>query len=432
MSPQQPPRLSGLCLFVAAYVSLFAIAGVLLFGPGIFPSRHNQHTTVHPDQFPHGLRWPYAGNGLLNCTSLRDVAQLEFIASGWTKAVYRGKLAGNRDVAVKTVNLNGHELQVCQARGETLPECYSRAAAKLMREMILLTELAHDNMIKVLGSCVPEGPGPVAVLTELGEPLDTVRLLQLGWEDRLQLALGVARILQLLAHSPLGSLAMNDFRRQQFVLVNGVLKLSDVDDVGLEEPACDVSMDCDRHLPEALQQLALTRCETGRCRGHNERVNVWHAGKHFIRHLLPLGAPAALKPRIRELLDGYADASWSARHVLAATEELVRVFSEGKHLPPDLSPDRLKGYKILKDRDLPGEFDYACAESRSAVTCVRSVHSPAEAAQLCDADPRCQSVVIGPHRTWTGRLLAVFKTGVGVGSLARGYQLLVKTAAPSA
>jgi hypothetical protein len=146
MNPQQPPRLSGLCLFVAAYVSLFAIAGVLLFGPGIFPSRHSHQ---HSSESFNGLRWPYPDDGLLNCTSLRDVAQLEFLASGWTKAVYRGKLSGDRDVAVKTVNLNGHELQACQERGETLHECYSRAAAKLMREMILLTELAHENMVKV-------------------------------------------------------------------------------------------------------------------------------------------------------------------------------------------------------------------------------------------------------------------------------------------
>jgi hypothetical protein len=28
--------------------------------------------------------------------------------------------------------------------------------------------------------------GPVAMVTELGDPLDTVRLLQLSWEDRLR------------------------------------------------------------------------------------------------------------------------------------------------------------------------------------------------------------------------------------------------------
>lgn len=37
---------------------------------------------------------------------------------------------------------------------------------------------------------------------------------------------------------------MNDFRRQQFVLVNGSLKLSDVDDLGFGDPACDVDDEC--------------------------------------------------------------------------------------------------------------------------------------------------------------------------------------------
>jgi protein kinase domain-containing protein len=60
----------------------------------------------------------------------------------------------------------------------------------------------------------------------------------------LQLALGIAQILHHLAHSPLGSLSMNDFRRQQFVLVGGTLKLSDVDDLGVGEPECERDADC--------------------------------------------------------------------------------------------------------------------------------------------------------------------------------------------
>lgn len=37
---------------------------------------------------------------------------------------------------------------------------------------------------------------------------------------------------------------MNDFRRQQFVLVDGTLKLSDVDDLGVGEPECLADEDC--------------------------------------------------------------------------------------------------------------------------------------------------------------------------------------------
>jgi hypothetical protein len=56
---------------------------------------------------------------------------------------------------VKTVNLNGHDILRCQEKHKpmnsaaSLPLCYRRAAAKILREIILLTELAHDNIVKV-------------------------------------------------------------------------------------------------------------------------------------------------------------------------------------------------------------------------------------------------------------------------------------------
>lgn len=44
---------------------------------------------------------------------------------------------------------------------------------------------------------------------------------------------------------------MNDFRRQQFVLVDGSLKLSDVDDAGFDEPACSSDSQCVLHFSSA-------------------------------------------------------------------------------------------------------------------------------------------------------------------------------------
>jgi hypothetical protein len=38
-----------------------------------------------------GLRWPYSNPSLINCSSLQDVTDLDFVASGWTKAVYKGR-----------------------------------------------------------------------------------------------------------------------------------------------------------------------------------------------------------------------------------------------------------------------------------------------------------------------------------------------------
>lgn len=40
----------------------------------------------------------------------------------------------------------------------------------------------------MLGSCVPDAVGPVVIVTELGAPLDSVQLLQLSWESRLNVS----------------------------------------------------------------------------------------------------------------------------------------------------------------------------------------------------------------------------------------------------
>ncbi|KDR24201.1 Protein kinase-like protein SgK493 [Zootermopsis nevadensis] len=183
------------------------------------------------------------------------------------------------------------------------------------------------------------------MVTELGDPLDTVRLLQLSWEDRLRLALGISQILHHLAHSPLGSLSMNDFRRQQFVLVGGTLKLSDVDDLGVGEPACETDADCviggdstpekdENNINDANTTEGLS-CVDSWCVGHNERLNIWHAGQHFIRLFLPLSAPASLEPHIQELLAAYARPAaggWNSARILGATQRLVARFVSGDYM----------------------------------------------------------------------------------------------------
>ena len=159
-------RCSGLCIFVTVYLSLFAIAGILLCDP-LFQIRGNKtfsgsvkrtyggngdggrstsntarYYTTHTEDDDYqwrnalysnrsryqygmyhkdgergldtatgtgvadkgvttdklkakwsgpGLRWPYSNSALINCSSLQDVTDLEFVASGWTKAVYKGR-----------------------------------------------------------------------------------------------------------------------------------------------------------------------------------------------------------------------------------------------------------------------------------------------------------------------------------------------------
>uniref|UniRef100_A0A1B6BWV1 Protein kinase domain-containing protein n=1 Tax=Clastoptera arizonana TaxID=38151 RepID=A0A1B6BWV1_9HEMI len=446
-------RSSGICLFLTAYFSLFLIASVILFTP-FFKTNFEPKPVVNlePNDFPAdydfindyqwentlflnkskinilqhtrtGLRWPTGQAGLINCSSLQEVTDLEFVAAGWTKAVYKGKFRG-QPVAIKTVNLNGHEFGMCQQRQPETPfsSCYRRAAAKILKELILLTELNHENIVKVLGSCVPDAVGPVVVVTELGEPLDTVQLLQLSWEHRLRLALGVARILHHLAHSPLGSLAMNDLRRQQFVLVDGVLKLSDVDDMGISEPICHTSADCSLHKVYNTTEIPSVNCIHGLCDGYNERLNIWRAGQHFIRQFLPLRAPSSLEPQIQLLLDAYSGVNlWNTQDILSATESLLSTYSTRETL--DSGND---DYRKYSDSDLPDTLDYTCSQSESRSGCVHTVNSQYQAVELCNKDIQCQAIVVAPHSVWPGHIRVVFKKGFTTPTMKMGYYLLLK------
>ncbi|XP_046387345.1 extracellular tyrosine-protein kinase PKDCC-like [Ischnura elegans] len=288
-------------------------------------------TGENEDDRPAGVG--FGGTKALECSAVQSASDLEFLASGWTKAVYRAKLWG-RDVAIKTVNLNGLDFRECQSAGGSPSGCYKKVSVKILREMVLLRQLRHENIVQVLGSCISDAVSPMALVTELGDPLDTIKLLQLSWKDRLKLSLGVARILHRLAHSPIGSLAMNDIRRQQFVLVGKTtLKLTDVDDVRLTEPSCITADDCLQRLPSEMLNESSgvdgfhSPCIRGRCVGHNEKLNVWNAGRHFIRLFLPLNAPSTLEPSIQELLEAYKTAKWNSEEILAATEKLVTSFT---------------------------------------------------------------------------------------------------------
>jgi len=76
-------------------------------------------------------------------------------------------------------------------------------------------------------------------------------------------------------------------------------------------------------------------CIDSQCIGHNERLNIWHAGQHFIRLFLPLSAPATLEPHIQELLAAYAhpaSGGWDSARILGATQRLVARFVSGDYM----------------------------------------------------------------------------------------------------
>lgn len=90
-----------------------------------------------------------------------------------------------------------------------------------------------------------------------------------------QICLSLGRLLHHLAHSPLGSVTLLDFRPRQFVLVDGELKVTDLDDARVEETPCASSADCILEFP--ARNFTLPCSAQGWCEGMNEKRNLYNA-----------------------------------------------------------------------------------------------------------------------------------------------------------
>lgn len=84
-----------------------------------------------------------------NCDRINRVENLTYLTSGWTKAVYRGRLDG-REVAVKTVDMIGYDVRRClRDDGLTSGQCQKKAEEKLLKEAFILNTLDNPHIVRV-------------------------------------------------------------------------------------------------------------------------------------------------------------------------------------------------------------------------------------------------------------------------------------------
>ena len=100
------------------------------------------HLALGPD----GL--PSMADDLLDCDQIKNITDQKYIASGWTKAVFKGMYKG-KPVAIKTVDAGGQDIKSCMEKIMSFEECYQRAAHKIIKEILVLQALPHENVIKV-------------------------------------------------------------------------------------------------------------------------------------------------------------------------------------------------------------------------------------------------------------------------------------------
>nr|XP_056708761.1 extracellular tyrosine-protein kinase PKDCC isoform X2 [Euleptes europaea] len=346
----------------------------------------------------------------LGCGDLGNVSDVRYLGSGYTKAVYRAVLNRSLAVALKAVDFGGHDVERCVALYGALEDCYRLAACKVVKEMVLLQRLRHPNVLQLYGYCYQDSNAisdTLTTITELGSPLEMIQLLQTSWEDRFRICFSLVRLLHYLAHSPLGSVTLLDFRPRQFVIVDGELKVTDLDDASIEETSCTSSRDCFMEFP--ARNFTLPCSLEGKCQSMNEKRNLYNAYRFFFTYLLPHSAPASLRPLLDVIVNATGELHWGIDTTVAHLERVLHLYKSGLYLENTTRTPR-SGYKRMPEATIVNE-NYRCWPSYHHKGCLLSVFDVNEAMEVCESHSQCKAFVLTNQTTWTGRQLVYFKMG---------------------
>ncbi|XP_018621759.1 extracellular tyrosine-protein kinase PKDCC [Scleropages formosus] len=353
---------------------------------------------------------PDNGTQALGCSSIENVTSVQYLGSGYTKAVYKVVLNSSLAVALKSVDFGGHDMENCVKKYSSVEDCYRLASFKIVKEMTLMERLRHSNVLKLYGYCYQDSTevaDTVTAITELGSPLEMIQLLQTSWEERFRICLSLARLLHFLAHSPLGSVTLLDFRPRQFVLVQGELKVTDLDDASTGEATCSRPEDCIMEFPA---RSFILPCHRGHCLGISEKRNLYNAYRFFFTYLLPHSAPPTLRPLLDKIVNATGELIWGVDETLVHLEKVLHLYRTGLYLQNSTQRHRTGEYKRVPNASIAGD-NYRCWPSYQHEGCLLSVFSVREAIDVCESHSQCRAFVMTNQTTWTGHQLAFFKTG---------------------
>ncbi|XP_022105595.1 extracellular tyrosine-protein kinase PKDCC-like isoform X2 [Acanthaster planci] len=302
----------------------------------------------------------------------------ELVGFGYTKRVQKAFLGG-KPVALKTPLSNGPDMTQCVGYGMSKEECFTLANFKVLKEIALLQQLQHPNIIKI--------------------------------------SLGVSRLMYYLSNSSVGSLGIHDFKPSQFVTVDGEIKLVDLDDVDDKPVTCRTPVDCALLGSSSTVYLP---CVDGKCLYYSDRRNVYSAYKIFFT-LLPFETPSSLRVMVTDLVNKTGEALVGSQETYQQLERILQLYRSGTYLnyAEDENQSFYTGtgneYDVLVDTDLPHQGDFWCTASlqMGGPSCVLTAFDENEAKHLCDQEDQCTAFVMTSEKTWTERTVIYLKRGTG-------------------
>lgn len=291
----------------------------------------------------YGIRLP---KYLITCENIHEVQMIKKIGHGVSKQTFKAEFQG-RHVAVKMVTRHQIEVKSCLEKLNTsdphfLPQrtkCFVFSSMKLMKEILLLQQLNHPGFVQLIGFCIRSEESDTTDLSErgivsvfeLGNRITVYGLQTLPWQERLHHALTLAEFLHYLEHSPLGSLRVRDFKAEHFLMVDGSLKMIDLDDVDNLEPSCSVYVSIETQMQMARSGKSngcgfSLPCQKGLCIGFNAKQNMVHMNRLFFKHLLfPVSFPREILNDVGFLLADIDSVKLSASQLIQRLEHILSV-----------------------------------------------------------------------------------------------------------
>ncbi|XP_071789359.1 extracellular tyrosine-protein kinase PKDCC-like [Asterias amurensis] len=275
---------------------------------------------------------------ILDCQEIDRIKITQNIAQGYSKVVQEGQL-GDKYYAVKSASYEVKNVKDCVNSGKykKREDCFILGSYQVLKEAMMLRQLQHPNIVRLLGLCVrSENSSPlihergVTVVEELGTPVLLHVLGEMIFRSKVEVCLDLARLLHYLVDTPLGSVAITDWRDEQFVLVAGEMKLADVDGLNSKEPPCDKDMKClINDLPSGLKCA-----QNMECPGTNAKTNLLHARTHFLQPLLGSGIPIEFFKHTSNLLQDLDKANLDAEDLVERLEDLMKFIDSYTQPPP--------------------------------------------------------------------------------------------------
>ena len=225
----------------------------------------------------------------MNCSNIEDIVIEEKLGEGWKSNVFAGYFHG-RKVAVKVVFYSEEQSESCTEDHQESWFCFDEPRVEILYEISLHHQLNHPSIVRMLGYCArdpdnwpirddPVVKNGILSVSDFGELFD--KEAERNFTASLAISLELLDMMDYFVNSPIGPVVFDDSWSDNLRLVDGHLKITDIESSWSTEPRCEDSDDCEYDV----------ECVEGECKGSNAKTMRDYTQRYIRPWLAPNNSP---------------------------------------------------------------------------------------------------------------------------------------------